>query len=32
VDGQLLTTLKGDRIVEDFLSILSVYVQEHFAR
>jgi (E)-4-hydroxy-3-methylbut-2-enyl-diphosphate synthase len=31
-DGRLLTTLKGDRIVEDFLSILDVYVQEHFAR
>lgn len=32
VDGQLLTTLKGDCIVEDFIGILNGYVQEHFAR
>jgi (E)-4-hydroxy-3-methylbut-2-enyl-diphosphate synthase len=26
VDGRLLTTLKGDRIVEEFLRILDDYV------
>jgi len=32
VDGRLLTTLKGDSIVEEFIGILNMYVQEHFAR
>jgi len=32
VDGQLLTTLKGDCIVEDFIGILNGYVKERFAR
>jgi (E)-4-hydroxy-3-methylbut-2-enyl-diphosphate synthase len=31
VDGKLMTTLKGDTIVEDFLKILEQYVATHYA-
>ena len=31
VDGRLLTTLKGDRIVEEFIGILNEYVERHYA-
>jgi (E)-4-hydroxy-3-methylbut-2-enyl-diphosphate synthase len=31
VDGRLFTTLKGDRIVEEFLTILDHYVESHYA-
>ena len=31
VDGKLLTTLRGDRIVADFLKILDEYVASHYA-
>ena len=31
VDGKLLTTLKGDRIVPEFLAILDDYVRTHYA-
>ena len=31
VDGALRTTLRGDRIVEDFLKILEEYVAAHYA-
>ena len=31
VDGRLFTTLKGDRIVEEFLQILDEYVESHYA-
>jgi (E)-4-hydroxy-3-methylbut-2-enyl-diphosphate synthase len=31
VDGKLMTTLKGDTIVEDFLKILEEYVATHYA-
>jgi (E)-4-hydroxy-3-methylbut-2-enyl-diphosphate synthase len=31
VDGRLMTTLKGDRIVEEFQAILNEYVQSHYA-
>jgi (E)-4-hydroxy-3-methylbut-2-enyl-diphosphate synthase len=30
VDGKLLTTLRGDRIVADFLTILEEYVRSHY--
>jgi (E)-4-hydroxy-3-methylbut-2-enyl-diphosphate synthase len=30
VDGKLLTTLRGDRIVPDFLAILDDYVRTHY--
>jgi (E)-4-hydroxy-3-methylbut-2-enyl-diphosphate synthase len=32
VDGQLFTTLKGDRIVEEFQVILADYVEKHYTR
>ena len=32
VDGRLLTTLKGDRIVAEFIDILSGYVSTHYAK
>ena len=32
VDGKLLTTLKGDRIVEDFQVILDEYVEKRYGR
>jgi (E)-4-hydroxy-3-methylbut-2-enyl-diphosphate synthase len=32
VDGRLLTTLKGDRIVAEFIDILSRYVSTHYAK
>ena len=31
VDGRLLTTLKGDRIVAEFIEILNGYVTSHYA-
>jgi (E)-4-hydroxy-3-methylbut-2-enyl-diphosphate synthase len=31
VDGRLLTTLKGDNIVGEFLQILNQYVESHYA-
>ena len=32
VDGRLLTTLKGERIVEEFTEILNEYVVSHYAK
>jgi (E)-4-hydroxy-3-methylbut-2-enyl-diphosphate synthase len=32
VDGRLFTTLRGDRIVAEFLEILEDYVDSHYAR
>jgi (E)-4-hydroxy-3-methylbut-2-enyl-diphosphate synthase len=32
VDGRLLTTLKGDRIVAEFIGILNEYVATHYRR
>src|SRR3984957_6092088 len=31
VDGRLFTTLKGDRIVQEFIAILDEYVDSHYA-
>ena len=31
VDGRLLTTLRGDKIVEEFIKILDDYVDSHYA-
>jgi (E)-4-hydroxy-3-methylbut-2-enyl-diphosphate synthase len=31
VDGRLMTTLKGDRIVPEFIAILNEYVTSHYA-
>jgi (E)-4-hydroxy-3-methylbut-2-enyl-diphosphate synthase len=31
VDGRLMTTLKGDRIVAEFIEILNSYVESHYA-
>jgi (E)-4-hydroxy-3-methylbut-2-enyl-diphosphate synthase len=31
VDGRLLTTLKGERIVAEFIEILNRYVNTHYA-
>jgi (E)-4-hydroxy-3-methylbut-2-enyl-diphosphate synthase len=31
VDGRLMTTLRGDRIVAEFISILDDYVESHYA-
>ena len=31
VDGRLFTTLKGDRIVAEFIGILDQYVDSHYA-
>ena len=31
VDGRLLTTLRGDKIVEEFIGILDGYVESHYA-
>jgi len=31
VDGRLMTTLKGDRIVAEFIEILNSYVTTHYA-
>jgi (E)-4-hydroxy-3-methylbut-2-enyl-diphosphate synthase len=30
VDGRLTTTLRGDRIVAEFIEILDNYVQTHY--
>jgi (E)-4-hydroxy-3-methylbut-2-enyl-diphosphate synthase len=32
VDGRLLTTLKGDHIVEEFIAILNEYVESHYTK
>jgi (E)-4-hydroxy-3-methylbut-2-enyl-diphosphate synthase len=32
VDGRLFTTLKGDRIVPEFIGILDEYFDSHYAR
>ncbi|HET8668288.1 MAG TPA: flavodoxin-dependent (E)-4-hydroxy-3-methylbut-2-enyl-diphosphate synthase, partial [Terriglobales bacterium] len=32
VDGRLMTTLKGDGIVADFIAILNDYVDSHYAK
>jgi (E)-4-hydroxy-3-methylbut-2-enyl-diphosphate synthase len=32
VDGKLLTTLRGERIVAEFLTILEEYVRSHYPR
>jgi hypothetical protein len=32
VDGRLLTTLKGERIVAEFIDILNRYVSTHYAK
>jgi len=31
IDGRLSTTLKGDRIVEEFIGLLNQYVESHYA-
>jgi (E)-4-hydroxy-3-methylbut-2-enyl-diphosphate synthase len=31
VDGRLMTTLKGDHIVAEFITILNTYVDSHYA-
>ena len=31
MDGRLFTTLKGDRIVAEFIGILDEYVDSHYA-
>jgi (E)-4-hydroxy-3-methylbut-2-enyl-diphosphate synthase len=31
VDGRLLTTLRGEMIVEEFIRILDDYVDSHYA-
>jgi (E)-4-hydroxy-3-methylbut-2-enyl-diphosphate synthase len=31
VDGRLLTTLRGEKIVKEFISILDEYVDSHYA-
>jgi hypothetical protein len=31
VDGRLMVTLKGDRIVAEFIDILNDYVNSHYA-
>jgi len=31
VDGRLMTTLKGDHIVTEFIGILNDYVTSHYA-
>jgi hypothetical protein len=31
VDGRLITTLKGDRIVAEFIGMLDEYVLTHYA-
>jgi len=31
VDGRLFTTLKGDKIVAEFIKILDDYVDSHYA-
>jgi (E)-4-hydroxy-3-methylbut-2-enyl-diphosphate synthase len=31
VDGRLLTTLRGDRIVDEFIEILDDYVDSHYS-
>jgi (E)-4-hydroxy-3-methylbut-2-enyl-diphosphate synthase len=32
VDGKLYTTLKGDRIVEEFQEILNEYVEKRYGK
>jgi len=31
VDGRLMTTLRGEKIVEEFIRILDEYVESHYA-
>jgi (E)-4-hydroxy-3-methylbut-2-enyl-diphosphate synthase len=31
VDGRLMTTLKGDKIVAEFINILNDYVESHYS-
>jgi len=31
VDGRLITTLRGDKIVDEFIGILDDYVDSHYA-
>jgi (E)-4-hydroxy-3-methylbut-2-enyl-diphosphate synthase len=31
VDGKLMTTLRGDRIVAEFIEILNKYVERHYS-
>jgi len=31
VDGRLVTTLRGDKIVAEFIHILDEYVESHYA-
>jgi len=31
VDGRLMTTLRGDKIVAEFIAILNDYVESHYA-
>jgi len=31
VDGRLMTTLRGDKIVQEFIAILDEYVDSHYA-
>jgi (E)-4-hydroxy-3-methylbut-2-enyl-diphosphate synthase len=31
VDGKLMTTLRGDRIVAEFIEILNRYVERHYS-
>ena len=32
VDGRLMTTLRGDNIVEEFMAILNEYVETHYSK
>jgi (E)-4-hydroxy-3-methylbut-2-enyl-diphosphate synthase len=32
VDGRLVTTLRGDRIAEEFIAILDEYIETHYAK
>ncbi|HEX8927005.1 MAG TPA: flavodoxin-dependent (E)-4-hydroxy-3-methylbut-2-enyl-diphosphate synthase, partial [Terriglobales bacterium] len=32
VDGRLMTTLKGDHIVDEFIAILNAYVESHYTK
>jgi len=32
IDGQLVTTLKGDRIAEEFMGMVEEYIQKRFGK
>jgi (E)-4-hydroxy-3-methylbut-2-enyl-diphosphate synthase len=32
VDGRLMTTLRGDKIAEEFIAILDEYVETHYSK